>query len=206
MQGLVQESLLPADLLVSVEPAPQDDSDDVGPLIRIEPKLWRSWLTDPEVVARYQEKVYQRGKDECWPYTGAISSTGHASFRAASLPGRTRRGTVPGHMFGYQLVHGVIPRLGWPGVPELCLCHRCDWSSCQNDRHMRLGTAGENNTEWAARRSDPISPLADVRGAAGRARAIAQTIREGLAAGEDAAAIEHRIAVAIDEGRPLTLW
>ena len=67
MQGLVQESLLPADLLVSVEPAPQDDSADVGPLIRIEPKLWRSWLTDPEVVARYQEKVYQRGKDECWP-------------------------------------------------------------------------------------------------------------------------------------------
>jgi hypothetical protein len=28
-----------------------------------------------------------------------VSSTGHGSFRAASLPGPTRRGTVPAHLF-----------------------------------------------------------------------------------------------------------
>jgi hypothetical protein len=72
--------------------------------------------------------------------------------------------------------------------------------------HLRLGTAAENSAEWSQRRRDPSSPLADARGAAGRARAIAATIREGLEAGEDAGIIEQRITAAIAAGAPLTLW
>jgi len=63
--------------------------------IRIPDGRWRSWLDDPEVVARFESKRYRRADDLCWVWMAAVSSTGHGSFRAASLPGPTRRGTVP---------------------------------------------------------------------------------------------------------------
>jgi hypothetical protein len=109
-------------------------------------------------------------------------------------------------MFAYQLRHGVIERLGWSGISDPVLCHRCDWASCTNPAHLRLGTSAENSREWAQRRRDPTSPLADLRGSAGRSRAIAAAIREGLAAGDDTEAIERRLTVAVAAGTPLTLW
>ena len=60
--------------------------------------------------------------------------------------------------------------------------------------------------EYFARRSNLAGPLADVRGAAGRTRAIAAAIRAGLDGHEDAASIEKRIRAAEIAGRPLTLW
>ena len=63
--------------------------------IRIPEGRWRSWLDDPEAVARFESKRYRRADDLCWVWMAAVSSTGHGSFRAASLPGPTRRGTVP---------------------------------------------------------------------------------------------------------------
>jgi hypothetical protein len=174
--------------------------------VRLPAQIWQAWLSDPKVIARFEAKRYRRADQACWPYTAAISSTGHGSFRAASLPGRSRRGTVPAHLFAYQLEHGVIPRLGWSRESDPVLCHRCDWASCTNPAHMSLGTNAQNRAEWARRHRDPASPLADLRGAAGRSRAIAAAIRAGLAAGEDTAAIEARIAAAIAAGRPLTLW
>ena len=82
--------------------------------IRVPQKRWQSWLDDPVVVARFEVKRYKRAHGLCWVWIGGVSSTGHGSFRAASLSGPTRRGTVPAHLFAYQLAHGVIPRLGGP--------------------------------------------------------------------------------------------
>ena len=174
--------------------------------VRIPADLWRSWLADPGIVARFKAKCYRRADHQCWPWTGAISSTAHGSFRAASLPGSSRRGVVPAHLFGWQLAHGVIPRLGWSGAEDPCLCHRCDEAACCNPAHLRLGTNAQNRAEWAARWRDPHSPLADLRGPAGRARAIAEAIRAGLADGENVEQIEVRIVAAGLAGRPLTLW
>lgn len=126
-------------------------------------------------------------------------------LRAASRPGRTRRGTVPGHLYGYQLAHGVIPRLGW-GTNSPTVCHTCDNHSCHQPTHLRLGTAAENRAEWLARRKDPGSPLADLRGPAGRSRAIGAAIRAGQERGESEAEITARIRAAIRAGRPLSLW
>ena len=174
--------------------------------VRIAAIEWTAWLADDSVQARYWAKVYRTpSKADCWFFTGGISSTGHATFRATSRPGRTRRGTVPGHLYGYQLAHGVIPRLGW-GADNLTVCHTCDNHSCQQPTHLRLGTAAENRAEWVARRRDPGSPLADLRGPAGRSRAIGAAIRAGLASGESEAEIAARVQVAIAEGRPLSLW
>jgi hypothetical protein len=114
----------------------------------------------------------------------AISSTGHRSFRAASLPGPTRRGTAPAHLFAYRLEHGE----------DAVICHQCDFAGCANPGHMRLGTNATNRVEYFARRRNLANPLADVRGAAGRTRAVATAIRTGLANHEDAASIEVRIS------------
>ena len=70
--------------------------------VRIPEHLWRSWLDDPAVVSRFESKRYRRCREKCWPWIGGVSSTGHGSFRAANLPGQSRRGTVPAHLFAYQ--------------------------------------------------------------------------------------------------------
>jgi hypothetical protein len=190
-------------------PAPDDQLVLFGPPqpIRVRAELWRTWLDDPVIVSRFEVKRYLlRSAHACWIWTAGISSTGHGSFRAASLPGRSRRGTVPAHLFAYQLQHGVIPRLGWPGTDDPCLCHRCDEAGCVNPAHLRLGTTSQNRAEWAQRRRLPHSPLGDLRGAAGRARAVAATVREGLAAGESSVQIEERVRIARNEGLLPTLW
>ncbi|NLU65007.1 hypothetical protein HCA61_22480 [Rhodococcus sp. HNM0563] len=174
--------------------------------VRVPADLWRRWLSDPVIVARFESKRYRRGENQCWPWIGAISSTGHASYRAASLPGPSRRGTVPAHLFAFQLAHGVITRLGWTATDDVTVCHQCDYAACTNPGHMRLGTNATNRIEYVRRRRNLHSPLADVRGAAGRSHAIAEAVRAGLRAGEDAAAIDARIRAAEDAGRPLSLW
>jgi hypothetical protein len=174
--------------------------------IRVPERLWRSWLDDPVVVARFEAKTYRRPGGRCTVWLGSVSSTGHGSFRAASLPGPSRRGTVPAHLFAYQLEYGVIPRLGWSGADDTVLCHQCDFASCVNPAHMRLGTNAVNRTEYHLRRRNLASPLADVRGPAGRIRAVAAAIRTGLAHGDDPDSIEERIRCAEAAGLPLTLW
>ncbi len=174
--------------------------------IKVPARLWHCWLSDPLIVARFEIKRYQRSDHLCWPWLAAVSSTGHGSFRATSLPGLSRRGTVPAHLFAFQLVRGVIPRLGWSGTEDLVLCHQCDSAGCTNPGHLRLGTNASNRAEYTARRRNPTGALADVRGAAGRTRAIAAAIRAGLAAEEDSDEIEDRIHAAQAAGLPFTLW
>jgi hypothetical protein len=113
---------------------------------------------------------------------------------------------VPAHLFAYQLAHGVIPRLGWSGTEDAVIYHQCDFAGCTNPAHMRLGTNASNRAEYFARRSNLDSPLADVRGAAGRTRAIAAAVRGGLANNDDASGIETRIRAVQIAGLPLTLW
>jgi hypothetical protein len=174
--------------------------------IRVPERRWRSWLDDPAVVARFEAKRFKRANGLCWNWIGGVSTTGHGSFRAASLPGPSRRGTVPAHLFAYQLAYGVIPRLGWSGAEDAVICHQCDFAGCTNPAHMRLGTNATNRAEYFARRKNVASPLADVRGAAGRSRAIAAAIRTGLEQQEDSGRIERRIRAAEIAGLPLTLW
>ncbi|RAG82434.1 hypothetical protein DN069_27595 [Streptacidiphilus pinicola] len=174
--------------------------------VRLPAELWHSWFATPAVVARFEAKRYIRRDEQCWPWLGAVSDTGHGSFRAASLPGASRRGTVPAHLFAYQLVHGVIPRLGWSGAEDPVVCHRCDSHGCVSPHHLRLGTAAENRSEWAYRHRDPAGPLADVRGPAGRTRAIARAVRIGMARGESTGLIDDRVRAAELDGLPLTLW
>lgn len=69
-----------------------------------------------EIAPVFDAKRYPRDETRCAPWLDGVSSTGHGLFRAASLPGPSRRGTVPAHLFAYQLEYGIIPRLGWSGA------------------------------------------------------------------------------------------
>jgi hypothetical protein len=161
--------------------------------IRDPERRWRSWLDAPAVVARFEAKRYKRANGLCWVWIGAVSSTGRGFFRAASLPERTRRGTVPAHLFANQRAYGVIPRFGWSGVEDAVICHQCDFARCTNPAHMRLGTRTTNRAEYFARSTNLANALSDVRGAAGRTRSIAAVVRTGLANHEGAVSIEKRI-------------
>jgi hypothetical protein len=105
-----------------------------------------------------------------------------------------------------RLMRSKPSRLGWSGAEDTVICYQCDFAGCTNPTHMRLGTNATNKADYFARRNDLAGPLADVRGAAGRTRAIAAAIRAGLNEHEDAASIEKRIRAAESAGLPLTLW
>lgn len=174
--------------------------------VRTPATLWEAWLTNPATRARFETKRYDRGPGSCAPWLAAISSTGHASFRAASRPGPSRRGTVPAHLYAYQLEYGIIDRLGWTALEDPVLRHRCDYPGCVNPHHLQLGSIADNRADYLTRRHTPGSPLADVRGPAGLSRAIATAVRDGLAAHEPAPVIDERINAAIAAGQPWALW
>jgi hypothetical protein len=157
-------------------------------------------------LARYLARVHQRGPDACWFWLGAISDTGHGKLRAgsraagAALKGDPPSRVVTSHVFGWYLVNGPVGEDSDGSAP--LVAHRCDEASCHNPAHWRLADSRGNTAEYMARRADPHGPLADRRGPAGRARAIAQAIRNALSAGAAPAAIEAAIAAAAEQGMP----
>ncbi len=68
---------------------------------------------------------------------------------------------------------------------------------------MQLGTNRSNRNEYELRRRNIASPLAYVRGPAGRTRAIAAAIRIGVEQNPGSDVIEEHIAAAEAAGRPL---
>lgn len=93
---------------------------------------------------------------------------------------QTRRGPrdvcVISHRFGWALTHGLEAL-----DDATVLAHRCDEPSCQNPDHLIATTFSDNLKQWYRRQWTPNSPLHDVRGPGGRARAI----RTALVAGQD---------------------
>jgi hypothetical protein len=81
---------------------------------------------------RYWAKVDKRGKDECWPWIGATDKDGYGI-----IGGDEEVKFYRAHRLAYQLEYGPVP-------PKKMVLHRCDFSGCQNPRHLRPGTALEN--------------------------------------------------------------
>ena len=165
---------------------------------RIDPELWLAWLADPDTRRRYEALVYRRGPDQCAYWLGAISSTGHGKFRAGS---RARSETGPSrivtaHVYAYQLHHGVIPA-AW--ARQVVIRHQCDEASCQNWEDLVIGTQPDNVRDYQARRGREDGPLADRRGARGRAVAIRDAILTAQRAGTS---IEEALQQAIIAGIP----
>lgn len=154
--------------------------------VRLAPQVWAALVAHEPTRRRYRGRVCRRDPGKCWYWTGAISDTGHgklrAGTRAAGSDGPDSR-VVTAHVYGWHLIYGspaAHPRTSAPLV-----AHRCDEYSCQNPAHWRLDDAAGNLKDYLARRGQPGGPLADSRGPAGRARAIAAAIRAAIAQGAD---------------------
>jgi hypothetical protein len=167
----------------------------------IDAATWQAWLADPDTLRRFESLVYRRGPDQCAFWVGAISSTGHGKFRAGSRA-RARTETelaapsriVTTHVFAHQMHHGVIvaPPAG------RAIRHSCDETSCQNWDHLVIGTQPENVWDYRDRRGREDGPLADHRGARGRAVAIRSAILTARLSGADVEdALQQAIAAGI---------
>lgn len=82
------------------------------------------------VQCRFWDKVEVKGREECWPWTGAINRKGRGQFRHPE--------THWAHRAAYILASGeCIP-------PDMVVMHRCDNPRCCNPGHLSLGTQIEN--------------------------------------------------------------
>ena len=136
---------------------------------------FRAALADPTIVDRYWSHVRRTAEsDRCWLWTGAIAGKGHGRFQVGDtyiqIPGQPRRRrtfVVIAHRFGFAVAYGLDTLLDTPLVS-----HRCDNPLCQLPDHWRASNHRANGREYAWRRDVICGPLADLRGARGRARAI----------------------------------
>jgi hypothetical protein len=132
-------------------------------------------LADPVVIARYRAKITTVPGSECLWWTGAVAGRsdrtdggGHGRFWYA--PGRV----IIAHRFAFAVMFGT------DALDEARLLgHRCDNTLCQRvaPGHVVVSSAAANRREWAIRRHDPGSPLADPRGPRRRARELRDLAR-----------------------------
>lgn len=157
--------------------------------------VWQQLLDHAPTLERYRNKVHRRSADQCWYWLAAISDTGHGKIKAGRAGGTPV--VVSAHVYGYQLTYGLIqPRPGEDPV----VAHRCDEASCQNPAHLELVERRVNGADFRARRWRAQGPLADVRGAEGRAVAIRKAIRAALATGAGPEKVEAAITAAATAG------
>jgi HNH endonuclease len=110
--------------------------------------------------------------------------------------------TTAAHRYAWTLEHGPIP-------PGLIVRHRCDEPLCTATQHLDLGTCADNR--WDAIARPRRAARLDVRGSAGRSRAIREAILRVLALGATTpGAIGDAARAAMLAGDPnrdqLTLW
>ena len=75
--------------------------------------------------------------------------------------------------------------------------HTCDETSCQAWEHLIIGTQPDNVWDYIARRGRADGPLADMRGARGRAVAVRTAILTARRTGGD---IEEALQQEIEAG------
>jgi hypothetical protein len=171
----------------SIAPAPRERALQ----LRLPTAEWQRYLADPEMIAAYHQRVCRVG--EHWFWTGALSGSGHGRLR---VPRHLGSRVVASHLYGFQLVYGAL-RLTQAGLP--LIRHRCDNASCHRPSCWVTGDAAANAADYQARSGDALSPLADKRGAGGRARAIRAAILQARARGTD---VDRAIRHAIEAGMP----
>lgn len=152
--------------------------------------------TDAGTVARFLAKCAPVDDDRHRWWLGAIDggadrSGGYGRFQAG-IGGEAVITTA--HRYALILEHGPIPA-------GLVSRHRCDELLCTAAAHLELGTTAENNWDASAR---PFrAAYMDMRGSAGRSRAIRQAVCLVLAAaGTSAEAIGGAARAAMAEGDP----
>jgi hypothetical protein len=151
---------------------------------------------DTSTVLRFTRLVWRGPHEhECRYFLGALSDTGHGKFQVGSRRDSSAR-TVTAHRFAYVLAGGTLDA-------DTVVRHACDEPSCQHPEHLIGGTAGDNLADWFTRRRRVRGPLADVRGAAGRALAVRAALLAAIVRHPHSLVAQHAAVLAAqDAGEP----
>lgn len=80
---------------------------------------------------RYESRIDRTtSPNGCHPW---MAGTGRFGYGRLKLNGKT----VPAHKFGYELLHGPVPR-------GMQVRHTCDNPPCQNPAHLIVGSPADN--------------------------------------------------------------
>lgn len=89
------------------------------------------------------------GDDACWPWQGSVGPHGYGTFTAPGPDGKRRT---------YRATRWIMGHLEGRGLePDEHVLHGCDFPTCTNPRHLRIGTHAENMQEKADRGRHPNS-------------------------------------------------
>jgi hypothetical protein len=89
------------------------------------------------VAQRFWAKVNKGGPDDCWLWTGALSSDGYGRF---NVGGRN----LTASRLAYELTYGTLPS-------NIMACHKCDNPPCCNPNHLFPGSNSENQRDMVAK-------------------------------------------------------
>jgi hypothetical protein len=92
------------------------------------------FLAHLSLVERFHAAVSPGRIEDCWPWTGSLTSGGYGRIRTAAGD------HVAAHRLAWTLAHGPIP-------DGLHVLHHCDYPPCCNpygDQHLFLGTHSVN--------------------------------------------------------------
>jgi HNH endonuclease len=162
---------------------------------------------DTETISRFLAKCAPVDDQGHRWWLGAIDGGVDGSGGYGRFQARPRKGgklvVTTAHRYAWRLAHGPVP-LG------LTVRHRCDEPLCTAVDHLELGTFADNSRDTVLRpyRAADL----DVRGSAGRSRAIREAVLTvlHLVAATDPVAVGAAARAAMLAGDPdrdqLTLW